>query len=256
MNDWISFVKAFITSKTLIPFNAEVSIYGIFGEYVTEDSLSSNITKNLSMSSFFTSAGRSHLFPTTTHGIFIPTYFIAVLMNLNVFFALMIPSDAKWKILLLILLTSAVFPMLILYSMYRFKLIKSISMDSREDRLYPYAATSIFFFLTTYMIWQISISPVYYYIMMAASILALLTLLINIYWKISAHTVSMGGMLGILVALQSVLLIDILWLIAVTLMLAGLVGFARLRAGTHTQAQVYAGYILGYLLSFFLVLYF
>ncbi|MEN8226138.1 MAG: hypothetical protein ABFS05_12345 [Bacteroidota bacterium] len=190
------------------------------------------------------------------HPLFIPTYFIAVLMNLNVFFALMIPAEAKWKILLLVLLTSAVFPMLILYSMYRFKLIKSLNMDSKEERLYPYAATSIFFFLATYMIWQINISPVYYYVMLAASMLAVLTLLINIYWKISAHTVSMGGILGIMVALQSVLLIDILWLIAITLMLAGLVGFARLRAGTHTQAQVYLGYILGYLLSFFLVMYF
>jgi hypothetical protein len=190
------------------------------------------------------------------HPLFIPTYFMAVLMSLNVFFALMIPFESKWRILLLVLLTSAIFPMLILYSMYRFKLIKNLNMDSREERIYPYAATSIFFFLTTYMIYQINISPVYYYVMIAASICAVATLLINIYWKISAHTVSMGGMLGILVALQSVLLIDILWLIAVTIMLAGLVGFARLRAGTHTQAQVYAGYVLGYLVSFLLVLYF
>jgi membrane-associated phospholipid phosphatase len=190
------------------------------------------------------------------HPLFIPTYFMATLMSLNVFFSLMIPFESKWRILLLVLLTSAIFPMLILYSMYRFKLIKSLNMESREERIYPYAATSIFFFLTTNMIYQINISPVYYYVMMAASILAVLTLLINIYWKISAHTVSMGGMLGILIALQSVLLIDILWLIAVTLLLAGLVGFARLRAGTHTQAQVYAGYILGYLVSFLLVLYF
>ena len=190
------------------------------------------------------------------HPLFIPTYFILVLMNLNVFFALMIPFDSKWRIILLVMLTSAAFPMLILYSMYRFKLIRSLSMDSREDRLYPYAATSIFFFLTTYMIWQINISPVYYYVMLAASMLSVLTLLINIYWKISAHTVSMGGVLGILVAIQSVLLIDILWLIAISLILAGLVGFARLRAGTHTQAQVYLGYFLGYLVSFLLILYY
>jgi hypothetical protein len=190
------------------------------------------------------------------HPLFIPTYFIAVLMNLNVFFALIIPFDSKWRILLLVLLTSSVFPMLILYSMYRFRLIKSLNMDSKEERLYPYAATSIFFFLTTYMIWQINISPVYYYVMLAASILAVITLLINIYWKISAHTVSMGGIIGILIALQTVLLIDILWLIAISLLLAGLVGYARLKAGTHTQAQVYLGYILGYLVSFLLILYF
>jgi hypothetical protein len=190
------------------------------------------------------------------HPLLIPTYFVAVLMNLNVFFALMIPVRARWQIIVLILITSAIFPMITMYGMYRFRLIKSVIMENREERLYPYLATSIFFFLATYMVWQIKISPVYYYVMLGASILAVLTLLINIYWKISAHTVSMGGVLGILIALQSVLLLDLLWLIAATVFVSGLVGFARLRAGSHTQAQIYAGYLLGFLVTFLLILYY
>ncbi len=190
------------------------------------------------------------------HPLLIPTYFVAVLMNLNVFFALMIPVRARWQIIVLILITSAIFPMITMYGMYRFRLIKSVIMENREERLYPYLATSIFFFLATYMVWQINISPVYYYVMLGASILAILTLLINIYWKISAHTVSMGGVLGILIALQSVLLLDLLWLIAATVFVSGLVGFARLRAGSHTQAQIYAGYLLGFLVTFLLILYY
>jgi len=190
------------------------------------------------------------------HPILIPTYLIAVLMSLDVFFALMIPTEAKWQIVLLILITSAIFPSITLYGMYRFKLISSLGMDRKEERLYPYTATTIFFFLSTYMIWQINISPVYYYCMLGASILALLTLLINIFWKISAHTVSIGGVLGILIALQTVLLIEILWLIAIIIFLGGLLGFARLRAGTHTQAQIYAGYVVGFLTTYLLILYY
>ncbi len=190
------------------------------------------------------------------HPLLIPTYFVAVLMNLNIFFALMIPVRARWQIIVLILITSAIFPMITMYGMYRFRLIKSMGMENREERLYPYLATSIFFFLATYMVWQINISPVYYYVMLGASILAILTMLINIYWKISAHTVSMGGVLGILIALQSVLLLDMLWLIAATVFVSGLLGFARLRAGSHTQAQIYAGYLLGFLVTFLLILYY
>lgn len=177
-------------------------------------------------------------------------------MSLNVFFALMIPIDARWKIILLVLITSAIFPMIVLYGMYRLRLFKSLTMEAREERLYPYLATSIFFILATYMIWQINISPVYYYAMLGASILAVVTLLINIYWKISAHTVSMGGVLGILIALQSVLLIDLLWLIAASILISGLVGFARLCVGSHTQAQIYTGYAIGFLVTFLLVLYY
>ncbi len=177
-------------------------------------------------------------------------------MNLNVFFALMIPDDAKWKIIVLVLITSAIFPLIILYGMYRLNLVKSLTIEGRDERLYPYIATSIFFFLSCYLIWQINISPVYYYSLMGASILALLTLLINIFWKISAHTISIGGVLGILISLQAVLLIDLLWLIAGTILIGGAVGFARLRAGTHTQAQVYSGYIIGFLTTFLLIFYF
>ena len=165
------------------------------------------------------------------HPLLIPTYLIAVLMNLDVFFALMIPVDARWKIISLILLTSAVFPATILLGMYRFRLIKSLMMESKEERLYPYAATTVFLFMSTYMIWQINISPVYYYCLLGASILAVITLLINIFWKISAHTVSMGGVLGIFIALQSVLLINILWLVAVSILARWPGGFCTITCG-------------------------
>ena len=129
-------------------------------------------------------------------------------------------------------------------------------MENKEERLYPYIATSIFFFLSYYLIWQINLSPVYYYCLLGASLLAVITLLINIWWKISAHTVSMGAVLGAFIGLQTVLLIDLLWLTAVAILISGIVGFARLRAGQHSQTQIYAGYFLGFLLMYLLILYY
>jgi len=190
------------------------------------------------------------------HPILIPTYLIAVFIHLDAFFALMIPDEAKWKIIVLVMITSAIFPVTVIYGMFRFRIISSLHMETREERLYPYLVTAIFMSLSTYMIWQINISPVYYYILLGASLLAITTLLINLYWKISAHTVAMGGVLGILIALQAVLMIDLLWLIAISLLIGGLVGFSRLSLGSHKQSQVYVGYLLGFLLTFLLVLYY
>lgn len=190
------------------------------------------------------------------HPLLIPTYIIAVLINLNAFFALLIPDDAKWKIITLVFITSAIFPLITLYGMYRFKLVKDLMMENKEERLFPYIATSIFFFLSYYLIWQVNLSPVYYYCLLGASLLAVITLLINIWWKISAHTVSMGALLGAFIGLQTVLLIDLLWLIAISILISGMVGFARLRAGLHSQAQIYAGYFLGFLVMYLLILYY
>ena len=172
------------------------------------------------------------------------------------FFALMIPAEAKWKIIVLVMITSAIFPLIVIYGMFRFGIIKSFQMETKEERLYPYLVSVIFLSLSAYMIWQINISPVYYYVLLGASLLSIATLLINLYWKISAHTVAMGGVVGILIALQTVLMIDLLWLIALSLLAGGLVGFARLRVGYHTQSQVYVGYLLGFLITFLLVLYY
>ena len=97
------------------------------------------------------------------HPLLIPTYLIAVLINMRAFFALMIPDEAKWKIVLLVLLTSAIFPMIALYGMFRLKLISSLMVEKRQERLYPYLAATLFFFLSFYMIRQFNISPVYYY---------------------------------------------------------------------------------------------
>ena len=190
------------------------------------------------------------------HPLLIPSYIIAILINLNVFFALVVPDYAKWRIIALVFISSAAFPVLLLYSMYRFRLIQSLLMDKREERLYPYAATSIFFFTAYYLVWQLNLSPVYYYCLLGASLLAVLTLIINLGWKISAHTVSMGAVMGAFVGLHTVLQIDLLWLIGLTVLASGLVGYARLRVGKHTQAQIYSGYIIGFMVMYLLLRYY
>lgn len=190
------------------------------------------------------------------HPLFIPTYLIAALLSMNAFFALVIPDLAKLKIILLVFMTSAFFPLMVLFGMYRFRLVTSLGMERREERLYPYVATTMFFFLSYYLVWQARLSPVFYYCLLGASILAFLTMLINFRWKISAHTVSVGGVIGAFFGLQSVLQIDMLLQISASILIAGLVGFARLKAGKHSPAQVYAGYLLGFAVLYLLILYY
>lgn len=180
------------------------------------------------------------------HPLLIPTYIIAVLINLHAYFALIIPFDAKWKIIMLVFITSAAFPAMLLIGMYRLNLLKSLTMDNKEERLYPYIASTVFFFMSYYMIAQVNIW-VYAYCLLGAAILSGISLLINVKWKISAHMVSMGAALGAVVSLQALeSSLDLLWLISLIILLSGLVGFARLRVGTHTQAQIYLGYIMGF----------
>lgn len=190
------------------------------------------------------------------HPLLIPTYIILILLNQNAFFALILPVDAKWKIIALVFLITAAFPVVVMLGMYRFGLVQSVSLERKEERLYPYVATSIFFFLAYYLVYQINISPVYYYCLLGASILAVITLVINTIWKISAHTTSVGAVLGAFVSLQMVLHLDFIWYIAAGILLGGIIGYARLKVGSHTQVQVYAGYLLGFIVMYGLIMYY
>lgn len=180
------------------------------------------------------------------HPLLIPTYIIAVFIGFDLFYPPFLQINEKWRIIALIFVTSAAYPAMLLLGMRRFKMIPSLTMDKKEERLYPYIATTIFFFLSYYMIAQIHLI-VYAYCLLGASILSAISLFINFYWKISAHMVSMGAALGAVVSLQIMRSsIDMIWLISLIILISGLVGFARLRVGTHSQAQIYIGYIVGF----------
>ena len=63
--------------------------------------------------------------------------------------------------------------------------------------------------------------------------------------KISLHTLGWGAMATTLVSISLHLGIPLPGLISVTVILAGLAGYARLKENAHNQTQVYLGYIAG-----------
>ena len=82
------------------------------------------------------------------------------------------------------------------------------------------------------------------------SLIILLVGLINTVWKISAHTVGLGGVLGTIMPLLVKYGDTDLFMPFVTLIaLSGLVASARLQLNAHTPGQVGAGFGLGLLVS-------
>ena len=83
---------------------------------------------------------------------------------------------------------------------------------------------------------------------MGCTFVVLVATVITFFWRISLHTIGMGGIVGFFVEMiishsfhQSMMVVFM-----ITVILAGLVGSARLYLGAHTSAQVYAGYAVGF----------
>ncbi|MFM9027863.1 MAG: hypothetical protein ACKOQ6_07685, partial [Bacteroidota bacterium] len=79
------------------------------------------------------------------------------------------------------------------------------------------------------------------------------SLLINYFWKISIHMVGIGGALGLMFAVNSIIIIDLSMAIVLTTLVTGLLGTARLSLGAHDSWQVYAGFFTGFLSEFLLM---
>jgi hypothetical protein len=179
------------------------------------------------------------------HPLLIPTYSFLLLLNMKAYFSMIIPGSAKWLIISLIFITTFLFPSLFVLFFYRRKLISSVQMESKEDRTLPYVVTVIFFYVTYYLLKRLQISPIFYYYMAGATFLVISTLIINLFWKISGHMVSVGALLGAVIALSIILGINLTPALLITILLSGLVGSARLKVGSHNPPQIYTGFFLG-----------
>lgn len=179
------------------------------------------------------------------HPLLIPTYTTLFLFNLNSYIAFQIPYEAKLLILGMIAITTFFFPVLFILIMKRRGMIKSLHMESREERLYPFVITAIFYFLTYQMIRQLQISDVYKLFMLGSAILIIISLTVNFVMKISIHMVGIGGLMGTLIGLSLHINLDLISSIIIAILIAGIVGFSRLKLAAHKPIQVYTGFLTG-----------
>jgi len=187
--------------------------------------------------------------------LFVPTYAFAILLTMPAYFAALMPPNAKWMVLGLIFLTTCILPTLFIFAMIKSGMVTTTYLSKREDRTMPYIVSIIFFYLTYYLLKKLQISPVYYYFMIGATLLNILVMGINFFWKISSHMASIGALAGMMLGLSYFLGTFYFFLIALSLIMAGITGFARLKLQAHTPAQVYSGFLLGFFTILALFLY-
>ena len=75
----------------------------------------------------------------------------------------------------------------------------------------------------------------------------MLTAIINLKYKISAHMVGIGGLLGSLIVVSYVLKYNAVPQLSVLVLLAGVIATCRLYLKAHEPKQIYSGFFLGFL---------
>lgn len=177
--------------------------------------------------------------------LLIPTYAVLILLfsNMSIYY----PKQWKYFALGGTFVFTALIPLIPMLILYGRGLINSMYITKREERTLPYIFTFISYVFWNFFLWNVLKLPFFFVVMgVSATASILITLLINLKWKISAHMGGIGGLTGAVVAYCMLMGSNPVGLIVSLFILVGLTALARLELKAHTPAQVVAGFLLGF----------
>ena len=129
---------------------------------------------------------------------------------------------------------------------FRHNKVSELHIPVRQQRNLPYAINIVSNFVGFMLIARFLGLGALAAVMLINVALGCVVTLVNLYWKISAHVIGAGMPLAVLVWFFG-------WAALPFFLLIPLVGWARLYLKAHTLSQVVAGAILGFTLTFLLI---
>jgi hypothetical protein len=186
------------------------------------------------------------------HPIFIPFYTILVLLNSETYLSIIIPLKGQLLLVGIVILTTILLPLFSSLLLIRMKIIHSLFPGTREERIYLLLNTAVFYYLTYYLLKEIHVSMAFSYFMLGSTLLVICSLIITFFRSISLHMIATGGMLGGLLGLAFSHSMDITGFILALVLLAGLIGTARLTIDSQKPVEIYSGFLVGITVMFLL----
>lgn len=188
------------------------------------------------------------------HPVILPTYAMLILLNMKVYFSMVIPTQARWMIAGFVFITTCLLPLMMVYLMERLTIISSKHMPTRQDRIWPFALTAMFYYVTYHLLNRLDLPSAFIILMFGAFLNVTVSLIITFFYKISTHMIAIGGLCGAFTGLSLKLGLDMPMLITTFIFLSGLIGFARLKLNAHSPLQVLTGFLTGFTIFIILLL--
>ena len=193
--------------------------------------------------------GIANLFSYIFHPAFVPIFVMLFLLFAEPF--LFVGATLQEKILTFgrAFINYTFFPIVSVLLLRALKLIGSIKLEDRKDRIIPFIVCNIWYFWIWY-VWRGLPGVPHFIIVFALAIFlaSSLGLLANIYVKISMHGIAMGTATAFLALLTiNPSSPNITVYLALALLATGIVGTSRLILGAHSPKEYYMGLGVGLL---------
>ena len=147
---------------------------------------------------------------------------------------------------------TALLPTVAMLVMRGLGFIETMEMRTGDERVGPLIATGILYIWMFLNVQHLDGMPdIFKFFVLGATLGLFAAFFINLFTKISLHSIGMGGLVGMLFLFYLFYSFDDLsWLLLAGIVAAGAVGTARLYLKAHEPNEVYGGLLVGFVAQF------
>ena len=165
----------------------------------------------------------------------------------------LLPMAYKLPMLLTVYLFTILMPSLLIHLYRKLQGWTSKELGRKERRLVPYIISILCYFGCFFFMEYRNTPRVISIILVAALVIQMICAFINIWWKISTHMAAIGGVAGAMIIYSIAFSFNPLWWLSIVILLAGMVGSARMILRQHSLSPVVVGFFVGLICAFFVI---
>ena len=173
--------------------------------------------------------------------------FLAFLILLLFSYLRMLPITYKLIILGIVYTFTILTPSLAIYVYCRLNRLSMKDLTKRHHRYAPFLLTILSYVCCLLLMRKMNIPWYMSGIILAALLMQVICICLNLVWKLSEHMAGAGAIVGGLVAFSALYGYNPIWWLCLFILIAGILGSARISLGHHTVDEVIGGFAIGLL---------
>jgi len=159
-------------------------------------------------------------------------------------------------IYLVLFISTVILPLISIFFLIKIGKVSSIEISNHKERSVPLFKTALFMGIGYYILENTLVrAPIIKAELIGAISIILTASIISKYWKISLHLLGIGGVVGVLIALE-VIYGNLQHLIIIFTILSVILAMARIKEKAHNYPQLYIGFFGGLSIELLILLIF
>ena len=175
--------------------------------------------------------------------------FLAFLILFLFSYLRIMPIQYKLIVLGVVYCFTILMPTLTIFLFRKINGFSPEDLGERKRRFMPFLLTITSYVFCLVMMHRLNIPWYMTGIILAALIMMVICIVVNLKWKLSEHMAGVGALVGGLVSFSALFGYNPVWWLCLFILIAGVLGTARIILQHHTLGEVLVGFAVGLICS-------